>query len=313
MFYNLICRLVLFVVLFLSVSAAPVFSGDKVPRPEGRINDFAGVISKDYADKLNRLIFELEDKTSVEIAVVTVDSIAPYSEIEYAQMLFDSWRPGKKGKDNGVLILLALKERRWKIETGYGIEGILPDGLCGEIGRTFMVPYFKAGNYAQGLYYGTAKIAEKIAKNYNLSINSLSGVQFNQRKISPNPDPFIYFFIPIFFALWNIPWPIFIGLPFTLLFALGFFTSSPVLSLLICLGYLAAIIFRFNIWRGMRLEKPVSFWHVLIFGLSASAVNRSKWRGGSFGGGFGGGSFGGGGGGGFGGGSSGGGGAGGGF
>ncbi len=142
-----------------------------IPRPAGWINDFAGVISSEYKEKLNSLISELEEKTSAEIAVVTINSIAPYDETQYARALFDKWKPGKKGKDNGVLVLLAVKERRWRIETGYGIEGILPDGLCGEIGRNYMVPYFKDGKYSQGLYLGVAKISQIIAKNANIELN----------------------------------------------------------------------------------------------------------------------------------------------
>ena len=87
-------------------------------------------------------------------------------------MLFDSWKPGKKGKDNGVLVLLAIKERRWHIETGYGIEGTLPDGLCGEVGRNYMVPYFKDGRYSEGLYYGVAKISQIIADNANVKLEA---------------------------------------------------------------------------------------------------------------------------------------------
>ena len=152
----LICSVLLFF-LFLKYT----LSAD-LPQPQGWVNDFSGVISAEYKDKLNGLIAQVEEKTSAEIAVVTVDSIAPYGEIEYARLLFDNWKPGKKGKDNGVLVLLAIKERRWRIETGYGVEGILPDGLCGEIGRDYMVPYFKSAKYGQGLYQGVAVIANII-------------------------------------------------------------------------------------------------------------------------------------------------------
>jgi len=166
-----ICLLFVFLVF-------PFFAqAQNVPQPSGWVNDFAGVISRDYKEKLNSLIGELEQKTSAEISVVTVGSIAPYDEKEYARLLFDNWKPGKKGKDNGVLVLLAIKERRWRIETGYGVEGILPDGLCGEIGRNYMVPYFKEGKYAEGIYLGAANIAEIIAKNSNISLNSLEGIR----------------------------------------------------------------------------------------------------------------------------------------
>ena len=85
---------------------------EDLPKSRGWVSDYANVISPVYNDKLRNLIQEVEEKTSAEIAVVTIGSIATYDEKEYARLLFDNWKPGKKGKDNGVLVLLAIKERR---------------------------------------------------------------------------------------------------------------------------------------------------------------------------------------------------------
>ncbi|MCX5702587.1 MAG: TPM domain-containing protein [Candidatus Omnitrophica bacterium] len=148
-----------------------------VPQPAGWVNDFAGVIDKGNADKLSSLIEEVEQKTTTEIAVVTINSISPYDEKEYARVLFDNWKPGKKGKDNGVLVLLAVKERRWRIETGYGVEGILPDGRCGEIGRNYMVPYLKEGKYGEGLYQGIRAIANIIANDAHVTFATLGNFE----------------------------------------------------------------------------------------------------------------------------------------
>ena len=145
----------------------PFAIAEELPIPVGWVNDFAQVISNEYQQKLNAVISDAEAKTSSEIAVVTVSSIAPYDEAQYARLIFDKWKPGKKGKDNGVLILLAIKERRWRIETGYGIESILPDGLCGEIGREYMLPYFKQGKYEEGLYQGVVHIAGVLSGEIN--------------------------------------------------------------------------------------------------------------------------------------------------
>lgn len=156
-----------------------------VPQPAGWVNDFANIIDKGDADKLSSLIEKVEQKTTMEIAVVTVNSIAPYDEKEYARILFDNWKPGKKGKDNGVLVFLAVKERRWRIETGYGVEGILPDALCGEIGRSYMVSYFKEGKYGEGLYQGICAIANIIAKDAHVSFAALG----NFKEITPEQQP----------------------------------------------------------------------------------------------------------------------------
>ena len=185
--------------------------GPPIAQATGWVNDFANVISPEYKEKINSLIGELEEKTSAEIAVVTINSIAPYDEKEYARLLFDNWKPGKKGKDNGVLMLLAVKERRWRIETGYGVEGILPDGLCGEIGRNYMVPYFKEANYGEGLYQGMRAIANIIAKDAHVTLATLGNfeeiVSENQSSSSlPNGlgTVIIFIIIVLFIVIGNL-------------------------------------------------------------------------------------------------------------
>lgn len=281
------------------LSAFPACA-ENVPTAQGRVNDFAGVISPEYKEKLTFLISELEEKTSFEIAVVTISSIAPYDEKGYARLLFDNWKPGKRGKDNGVLVLLAVKERLWRIETGYGAEGILPDSLCGQIGRDYMVPYFKGGDYGAGLFYGVAALAREIAKDAGIAISNVKGLKPAKNAKEPQLL-FFYIFVPLFFFIWNLPWPVYIGLPFTLLFALVFLSLSPVLCALPIFAYLASMAVRYNYWRRQPPEKRRRFFGAQNYG--------GRFSSGSFGGGgFGGG---GGGGGGFGGGSGGGGGAGG--
>src|SRR4030042_1633593 len=97
----------LLVVIFCAAWAA---SAQEIQRPYGWVNDFAGIISIEDKEKLTALIADLEQKTSAEIAVVTQDSIAPYDEKEYANKLFDMWKVGKRGQDNGLIVLLAVKE-----------------------------------------------------------------------------------------------------------------------------------------------------------------------------------------------------------
>jgi len=268
----------------------------ELPQPNGWVNDFTGVISQEYKDKLDSVISELEQKTSAEIAVVVVESISPYDEKEYARQIFDKWKIGKKGKDNGVLVLLAIKERLWRIETGYGIEGILPDGACGEIGRSYMVPYFKDGNYSQGLYNGVLAISKVVALNNNVTLESLAGVNLMKRR-GPKPDIFVNLFAFFFFLIWNLPWPIFIGLFFTAIFAVAFFQISFLSGFLVIAGFLVSLFIRFIYWKKLPPGKRDSFFKWQNYG--------GRIMGGGSGGGFGGG------GGGFGGGSSGGGGAGG--
>lgn len=280
--------IVLSILLFSAVLAIGECGAAEVPRPVGWVNDFAGVIPAEYRDKLAGLIEELEAKTSAEIMVVTVGSIAPYDEKDYARLVFDKWKPGKRGKDNGVLILLALKERRWRIETGYGVEAILPDGLCGDIGRNYMVPYFKSGKYGEGLYFGAARIADVIAKDAHVELDTLKGLRFNgMRGRSVDASALWYVILPIFFFVWSLPWPIFISLPFVLIFAAAFSNASPLCPVLIIGGYIASLIVRYNYWSKQSPGERHSFFGSQTYGGTFSS-----------GGGFGGGGFGGGGGGG---------------
>jgi len=143
----------------------------KFPRPQGWVNDFAGVIPQSYRAKITSLAEELRTKTTAEVAVVTVPSLEGESVEMYANKLFRAWGIGDREKDNGVLILLAVKDRRTRIETGYGVEGILPDGLVGEIMDRYMVPYFKSGDYGKGLYLGMAAVASVIARDAGVELS----------------------------------------------------------------------------------------------------------------------------------------------
>jgi len=236
-------RKLLFAVLFCFL---PLFCfAENIPKPEGWVNDFAGVISPEYKEKINAIISELEQKTGSEIAVVTIESIVPYDEKEYARLLFDNWKIGKKGKDNGVLILLAVKERRWRIETGYGLEGILPDGLCGEIGRNYMVPYFKNGQYDYGLYQGVLGVVSVIKGESNLLVpatRNRSGSRPADTFLSILIRYFIFIFLLLALANWKIIIGLFIGIialiAFNKLFYLfwiiiPFFSFASLLKLLL--------------------------------------------------------------------------------
>ena len=156
--------LTLFCVFVLSQTS--IFGADRYPNYTGYVNDFASVLNSNEKSIITNLITELEKKTSAEIAIVTVPNIEG-SEINiYKNGLFEKWKIGKKGKDNGVLIVLAMKERKVGIEVGYGLEGVLPDGLSGEIIRKQMVPNFKAGQFGKGFVNAVSAIATCIAKEY---------------------------------------------------------------------------------------------------------------------------------------------------
>jgi uncharacterized protein len=163
---KILLALSIVVLLFGAASGA----ADNFPKPVGAVNDFARVIPPDYKNRMEGLAHEVMEKTGTAIVVVTVESIGDNELNDYVNSLYKAWGIGKKGEDKGVLIFLALKERKFRIETGYGVEGILPDGLVGEIRDRYAIPYFKKGDFGQGLSNTVTAVASVVAKAANVSI-----------------------------------------------------------------------------------------------------------------------------------------------
>jgi len=128
------------------------------PKPQGYVSDFAGVLDAASRDSLEALAAELREKTGAELAVATTPNLGDDDIDAAAVDLFKAWGVGSKSKDEGVLILLAQQERRVRIEVGYGLEGILPDGLCGSIIRHVMAPDLSAERYGPGLLQGARAV-----------------------------------------------------------------------------------------------------------------------------------------------------------
>jgi len=140
------------------------------PKPDGPVNDFANVISSAYEQKMIAITTELYQKTGTAVAIVTMPDIGGAEYNDYATRLYSAWGIGKKGEDKGVLIFVTVKERKMRIETGYGVEGILPDGLVGQIRDQYMVPYLKQDKFGEGLLNGTLAVAQVIAKNSGVKL-----------------------------------------------------------------------------------------------------------------------------------------------
>ncbi|MDQ5985355.1 MAG: hypothetical protein CSYNP_01064 [Syntrophus sp. SKADARSKE-3] len=159
-------------VVFLSLLLAviPACAQEAMPKPKGAINDFAGVIPAEAKSQMENLSREVLQKTGTAIIVATVSTIGEDEINGYVNTLYSTWGIGKKGENKGVLIFVAVKERKMRIETGYGVEGILPDGLVGEIRDKYMIPYFRQGDFGKGLLNGMTAIASVIAKDANVTL-----------------------------------------------------------------------------------------------------------------------------------------------
>lgn len=144
-----------------------------LPKPNGWVADYAGVINDSDKAQINAYLTELEQKTSAEVAVVTIESMGNDTVERVAVDLFAKWGIGKKGKDNGILFLTVLDEKKTRIEVGYGLEGILPDGKTGQILDSYVLPYYKQGDFSKGILSGSAVIAAVIANSAGVELTGL--------------------------------------------------------------------------------------------------------------------------------------------
>jgi uncharacterized protein len=165
----------------LLLAALPLFA-EKVGqlKPEGYVNDFAGVLSSSARAQLTALCKEVDQKANAQIAIVTVGTLEGVPIEEFSIDLATRWGIGPKKSDRGVLILLATGDHKYRVEVGYGLEGILPDGRVGGFGRE-AVTLFRAGNYGGGLLLLTRRIADVIAQDRGVTLESTPAI--------PSPRP----------------------------------------------------------------------------------------------------------------------------
>ena len=134
-----------------------------VPPLRGRINDYAGLIPADRARALEERLARFEAETGHQIAVLTIPSLKGDSLEDFSIRVAEAWKIGKKGFDNGAILLIARDDRKLRIEVGYGLEGVMPDAIASRIIREVITPRFRSGDYAGGIEAGVDAIL-KITK-----------------------------------------------------------------------------------------------------------------------------------------------------
>ena len=213
--------------MFLAVllSIAAVIPGyaltvEEVPNPrkiDGTwVTDKANILSTETENQLNQMISGLEAKNGAEIAVVTIPETGiTTSPKQFSTKLFNYWGIGKKGKDNGVLFLVSVKDRRVEIETGYGLQGILPNAQVGEIIDTKIKPSYKQDNFDAGTVAGTKALI--IALQFQQDNNNISP-PYDVAKQYPSTQGIITYF----------PLLLIFGFPFVgwILFLIAFIASN---------------------------------------------------------------------------------------
>jgi len=170
--------------------------GQDIPKPMNParlVNDFTGLLTEDQQSSLENKLVSFNDSTSTQITIVTYDDLQGYSIAEFASSLGTAWGIGQKERNNGILILISLANRQVTIQTGYGIEGAVPDAICKRIIEKEMTPAFRDGNYFKGIDDATNTLmaltkGEYTADEYNKKTGS-------EGSIIPIIVLFIVFFI----------------------------------------------------------------------------------------------------------------------
>ena len=158
--------LVVWCTLLLVTLIIPIAGATEVPYLSGRVNDTAELLSAGTEQELEALLASHEDSTSNQLVILTITSLEGDAIEEYSIRVVDTWKLGQKGKDNGVLLLVAKDDRQVRIEVGRGLEGELTDALCAQIIRREIVPNFKGGDYDRGVRAGVDAILGAIAGSY---------------------------------------------------------------------------------------------------------------------------------------------------
>lgn len=160
----------LLAILFCCVllTAAVGHDAPVMPSKNFYVNDYASVITGDHRDAMLQMAQQLYDKTGAQAVVLTVDDLGGRDIESYAFSVFEGWGIGSKGKDNGVLILVAVKDREARIEVGYGLEGALTDIETKHIQEEEMVPRFRDGNYSKGILEAFKRVVTAVYEEYGV-------------------------------------------------------------------------------------------------------------------------------------------------
>lgn len=212
-----------------------------LPKPSGRVTDLANVIDPATEAQIDQRLAALEQQTTAEVAVVTVPSLGGTTVEDYAERLFRDWGIGQAKHDNGVLVLVAPTEREIRIEVGYGLEGVLPDGLAGQVIREQFIPRFRDNDYDGGIRDGVARVVEIVERGQTLTADELAALDADADGGAPPAwimIPFLGLFVTIGFAMVGIGARTRTGFP--LLFG-GFFGGLPLLLALVLLTWVASI------------------------------------------------------------------------
>jgi uncharacterized protein len=140
--------------------------------PTGKITDRADLLSSQTEKRLRSILDKLQAQTHAEIAVVTLPSMEGGQIDDFTNRLFEKWGVGDASQDNGVMLLVAVKERKIRIEVGYGLEAAISDGRAGQIRDQYVLAYFKQNQMEEGVEAGTLALANAVAEHYGIELSA---------------------------------------------------------------------------------------------------------------------------------------------
>jgi uncharacterized protein len=165
-------NLLFFVITITSIltSTISAFGTVDIPVPKMHVNDRAGIIDNQTENRLNAFLSELETKTGAQMIVLTVKTTGGVPVDQFSIEIANNWKLGQVEQDNGILMVIAKNDRKYSIEVGSGLERILTNEFCEEIGTALFIPNFRNDKYNEGIYQGTVAIINKIAKDAGVTI-----------------------------------------------------------------------------------------------------------------------------------------------
>ncbi|MEA3499863.1 MAG: TPM domain-containing protein [Candidatus Marinimicrobia bacterium] len=193
-------KIILVLVSFIFFNTA--FALD-IPKLQGRVNDHANILNANEERQIEQFLYQNEQKNSSQVVLLTLKSLEGENLEDYSMRVVDKWKIGQKEYDNGALLLVAIAERKIRIEVGYGLESIITDLKAGYIIRNAITPEFKKGNYSGGIAKGLANITGIINKKFDISDEELARYQNSQKKANTGNLPFSFIVI-VFIIIMNL-------------------------------------------------------------------------------------------------------------